>query len=244
MVRSTPLTKPARAVSNSMPACSTVVSSAACGSTLVRSSWYAPSRSRSSRTGSMLVGRPARRARDDGVEQAEGCGTCRRSSSVANAASRPVIPRSRSSRGQGEVGVRVAFGDRAQHVECGPAGGIERLAASPGGAVRAVCSRLARAPSRPGGRRAPSRGRHRLLARRLDPVQPHRVRCGADEHAVASTRITPGGNDSRPVSDDRTELDPEVADHRPRARIGRDGADAPVDDVRGQIPAHPAPARR
>jgi hypothetical protein len=38
MVRSTPFTKPARAVSNSIPACSTVVDTAACGSTRVRSS--------------------------------------------------------------------------------------------------------------------------------------------------------------------------------------------------------------
>ena len=63
MVRSTPLTKPARAESNSMPACSTVVDTAACASTRVRSSWYVPSRSRSSSTELMFSGgRPAARA--------------------------------------------------------------------------------------------------------------------------------------------------------------------------------------
>jgi len=39
MARSTPLTKPARAESNSIPACSTVVDTAAWASTRVRSSW-------------------------------------------------------------------------------------------------------------------------------------------------------------------------------------------------------------
>ncbi|CFE49240.1 Uncharacterised protein [Mycobacterium tuberculosis] len=39
IVRSTPLTKPARAESNSIPACSTVVDTAACASTRVRSNW-------------------------------------------------------------------------------------------------------------------------------------------------------------------------------------------------------------
>ena len=98
-------------------------------------------------------------------------------------------------RGQHQVGVGVALGDGAQHVEGRLAGGVERLARWP----PSPCGRVTwRSRSRRGGRRGPS---PRPSSASCRAAGPHRAAPGRDDVPTCtpprSTRITPGGNGSR-----------------------------------------------
>ena len=171
--RITPLTKPARAESNSMPGlldggrdrrmgCRR--GCAAVGTHRAAASRAAPGRFRS-------TGRAGGR-RDDRVEQSAGAagavGQLGRECRVTTGDAALV-----EQRRQREVGVGVALGHRPQHVECRAAGRVERLA-SPAGHVT-------RAPTRRGAPRGPSR-----------PLPSFSCRAaGAARAARAATRCPP-----------------------------------------------------
>ena len=58
---------------------------------------------------------------------------------------------------------------------------------------------------------------------------------------LRSTRIAPGGSGFGAASSTVTgpSFDPQIADHGPCARVRSDRADPPLDDMGGQVPAHP-----
>ena len=173
MVRSTPLTKPARAESNSMPACSTVVDTAACvfdpgAQQLVGAQ---PQQVQQHRVD--LSRRAARGRGDDGVEQPAGA-----AGAVGQFGGERGVAAGDSAfaqqRGQREVGVGVALRDRAQHVERRPAGRVERLAPRRA-SLRGLVIDARRGFVEPG-TAGPVGGVHRLLARRLDAAEQHGLR--------------------------------------------------------------------
>ena len=183
IVRSTPLTKPARAVSNSMAACSTVVSTAACGVDAGAQQLVGAEPQQVEQHRVDAVDRPVRRVHDDGVEQAEAAARAVGEFGGEGGVTPGDLTFAQQC-GQDQVGVGVAFGDRAQHVEGRLARGVERLAS-----VAAVpsCGRRhwARRVLVEAGTAGPVGGLHRLLAGRLDLAEQHRVRRRADVDAVA-----------------------------------------------------------
>ena len=93
----------------------------------------------------------------------------------------------------------------------------------------------------------------RRVGRRA-PMRPHpSVSCPAVERCRAirgqrpfrsarrrgRPRIVPDGSGSDVSTVDGTEFDPQVADNGPGARVRGDRADPALDDVGGQVPAHP-----
>ena len=141
--------------------------------------------------------------------------------------------------GQREVGVGVALGHRAQHVERRAAGRVERLRRGRCGFVTVPSLALR---TRRVGHRAPSRRRPSAScpAAGRCPAAPAAMRCRRARR-LRSTRITPGGNgfgaaSSTVTGPSLTRRSPIIV-HAPG--FGVTGADPPLDDVRGQIPAHP-----
>ena len=127
--------------------------------------------------------RPAggRRRRPGPRRAARRRAACRTPSSVANAASRPVRPRSRSSAGQHQVGVGVPLGDGAQQVVRGPAGGV---------GVRPRCRRPG--PGRRSARRAGRRAATSPLGPRRPPSAAAATRAPRAQSAAGIGRL-PGG---------------------------------------------------
>ena len=74
-----------------------------------------------------------------------------------------------------------------------------------------------------------TRAKQHGLRRRPDP----------DAGAVRPNRSRRQRVRCRVVDRHRPEFDPQLADQGPRAGVGRDRADPPLDDMGGQVPAHP-----